>query len=82
MPLVLPSISQEHVGTLIAYFRGSIPNLYIPLSNASRITLRLSAHDSWPLWPATVFNVWLFHPLLFAGFHRRFPWPQLKWPKR
>ena len=31
-------------------FRGSISNLYIPLSNASRVILRLPAHDSWPLW--------------------------------
>ena len=39
--------------------------------NASGMTLRACPHDSGPLWVATPFSVWLFHPLHLAGLSRR-----------
>ena len=53
-------------------FRGSIPSPYLPLS-----TLVASSHEetatTWgTAWFATPFTVRDFHPLLLAGFYRRF----------
>jgi hypothetical protein len=45
----LPSNAYDHVGPLIYSFRDSMPNLHILLSNAWRIILQSSAHDSYPL---------------------------------
>ena len=50
IPSVLPSASPDSVDAPDRVFRGSIPSLHVPLSNASRRTLRYAAHDSGSEW--------------------------------